>query len=107
MNVDTKIISKALANRLKKVLPDIISHDQTAYVNGRFIGESTRLISDILDVTNDYNISGYILTADIEKAFDSMDHSFLMEVLKAYRFVVGQLKDSGLQKMYKSQFFDI
>ena len=86
LNVDTKIISKAIANKLKTVLPSIISHDQTAYVQGRFIGESTRLISDILDVTETFNIGGYMLTADIEKAFDSMDHIFLLEVLKKIGF---------------------
>ena len=86
LNVDTKIISKALANRLKKVLPDIISHDQTAYVQGRFIGESTRLISDILEITDLYDIEGYILTADIEKAFDSMDHTFLIAALNKFGF---------------------
>ena len=86
LNTDTKIISKAIANRLKLVLPDIICHDQTAYVNGRFIGESARLISDILEVTNNYGISGYILTADIEKAFDSMDHTFLTACLKKFGF---------------------
>ena len=86
MNLDTKNISKALANRLKKVLPDIISHDQTAYVQGRFIGESTRLISDLLEITDLYDIEGYILTADIEKAFDSMDHTFLIAALKKFGF---------------------
>ena len=86
LNVDTKIISKALASRLKEVLPDIISHDQTAYVRGRFIGESTRLISDILEFTDLYNIEGYILTADLEKAFDSMDHTFLLATLKKFGF---------------------
>ena len=86
LNVDTKIISKAIANKLKIILPSIISHDQTAYVKGRFIGESTRLISDILEITDTFNIGGYVLTADIEKAFDSMDHTFLIEVLKTVGF---------------------
>lgn len=86
LNVDTKIISKALASRLKPVLPEIISHDQTAYVTGRFIGESTRLISDILEVTDNFNIGGYIMTADIEKAFDSMDHTFLIAAMEKFGF---------------------
>ena len=86
LNVDTKIISKALALRLKNVLHEIICHDQTAYVKGRFIGESTRLISDILEITDLYDIEGYILTADIEKAFDSMDHTFLLASLKKFGF---------------------
>ena len=86
LNVDTKIISKSLANRLKIVLPDIISHDQSAYVKGRFIGESTRLISDILEVSDQFNVGGYLLTADIEKAFDSMDHQFLIAALTKFGF---------------------
>ena len=49
LNVDYKIASKALALRLKKVLPAIINNTQTGYVEGRFIGEIIRLISDILN----------------------------------------------------------
>ena len=86
LNVDTKIISKCLANRLKAVLPSIISHDQSAYVKGRFIGESTRLISDILELSDIFNVGGYLLTADIEKAFDSMDHHFLIAALTKFGF---------------------
>lgn len=37
LNVDFKIYSKALANRMKKVLPDIISEDQTGFMQGRNI----------------------------------------------------------------------
>ena len=46
LNVDQKLISKTLAARLKKVLPFLINAGQTAYVNGRFLGESGRLIAD-------------------------------------------------------------
>ena len=42
LNVDTKIISKAMALRLKNALPSIISTNQTAYVNKRCISESGR-----------------------------------------------------------------
>ena len=50
LNVDLKIISKALSEKLKKVLPDLISSQQTAYVKNRHIGESGRLISDIIEI---------------------------------------------------------
>ena len=86
LNIDVKLLNKTLARALKNVLPSIINSDQTAYVSGRFIGESARVISDILESTQKLNIGGYILTMDIEKAFDSMDHSFLIEVLKTYGF---------------------
>ena len=39
VNVDTKIMTKAIAARIKNVLPDIIHCDQTGYVKDRFIGE--------------------------------------------------------------------
>ena len=42
--VDIKIASKALAFRMKKVLLSIIYYDQTAYVKGRYIGESVSLL---------------------------------------------------------------
>ena len=48
LNVDIKILSKALAKRLKEVLPCLISTQQTAYVQNRNIGESRRLRSDII-----------------------------------------------------------
>ena len=51
LNTDTKLITKALAKRLKKVLPSLVSYNQTAYVENRFIGENGRLISDILEMT--------------------------------------------------------
>ena len=43
LNVDAKVISKCLANRVKKVISSLISSDQTAYILGRYIGESVRL----------------------------------------------------------------
>ena len=50
LNFDQKIISKALAVRLKKVLPSVIDSHQTAFVNGRFINECGYLNSDIIKI---------------------------------------------------------
>ena len=86
LNIDTKILSKVLANRLKPTLPSIIAHDQTAYVHNRFIGESVRLVSDIIEMTDILNIEGYLVTADIQKAFDSLDHNFLLATLSKSNF---------------------
>ena len=74
------MISKAFASRLKTVLPSIIFLKQTAYIEKRFMGEGGRLISDILSVTNNLKIKTYLVTMDIEKAFDSLDHSFLISL---------------------------
>ena len=84
LNVDAKLISKVLAMRLKKVIDKVIRPDQTAYIPGRFIGESIRLISDILEYTEVEQMEGYMFAADIEKTFDSVDHNFLIAVLKKF-----------------------
>ena len=55
LNVDCKIICKALASCLKKVLPNLISPQQMAYVEDRFIFESGRLIADITEITGALN----------------------------------------------------
>ena len=59
LNVDTKIISKALSERLKNVLSSLISIQQTAYIKNRFIGEGRRLISDIVNICHRNNIRGF------------------------------------------------
>ena len=82
----TKLISKVLAERLKNVLPDIISKNQTAYVNNRFISEGGRLINDLLEVCDTLNKKGYLVTIDIEKAFDSVSHVFLIAILEKFGF---------------------
>ena len=80
------MISKSLATRVKKVLSNLIGARQTACVNERFIGESGRLIDDVIKVCDIQKISGYLLTADFERAFDSLNHEFLIAVLKRYGF---------------------
>ena len=84
LNVDTKILSKALASLLKKVIAQLISHDQTAYVPKRNICESIKLTSDLFEYADSHPISACMVTADIEKAFDSVDHNFLFATLKKF-----------------------
>ena len=86
LNVDTKLISNVLTERLKNVLPDIISKNQTAYVNNRFISEGGRLINDLLEACDTLNKKGYLVTIDIEKAFDSVNHVFLIAILENFGF---------------------
>ena len=86
LNFDLKMISKSLATRVKKVLSNLNDASQTVYVNERFIGESSRLIDDVIKVCDIQKISGYLLTVDFEKAFDSLNHKFLIAVLKKYGF---------------------
>ena len=86
LNVDVKLISKALAERLKNVLPEIISPNQNAYVKNRCISEGGRLISDLLERSEVLYKEGFLVTIDIEKAFDSVNHHFLIAILEKIGF---------------------
>ena len=44
LNIDYKIIAKVIANRIKNVLPLIISQNQSGFVKDRYIGENIRTI---------------------------------------------------------------
>ena len=77
---------KTLASRLKKVLPYLILRQQTAYVKNRFTGESGRLIAQITEITDILNKEGFLVIIDIEKAFDSLNHTFVFSVLKKFGF---------------------
>ena len=86
INVDIKVASKALANRLKAVIHHLILVDQTAYVKGRFIDESVRVINDLTKHIDKEDEEGILFSTDIEKAYDSVDHNFLFATLKIYGF---------------------
>ena len=57
------------------------SLQQSVYVAKRFIKESSWLFSDIIDVFEKFNESEYLVTIDIEKPFDSLDHALLISLL--------------------------
>ena len=61
-----KLISNVLAGRLKSIISTIVK--EVAYVNNRFISESGRMISDVLEITNFLDIEGLLMTVDIEKS---------------------------------------
>ena len=86
LNTDLKIASAAIANRIKKVLPEIISDTQKGFIKGRFIGENTRLLYDLMHYLEENNLDGLLLMIDFEKAFDSIEWSFLINSLKSFNF---------------------
>ena len=86
LNVDLKILSCVLAQRLKIVLPKIVNEDQTGYVKNRFIGFNLRQIQDIIDYSETYKIEGAIIFVDFTKAFDSLEWNFMFTTLKHFGF---------------------
>ena len=55
LNVDYKILSKVLANRIKEVLGEIVHNDQVRYIKDMNIGEAVRLIVDMFFYSKNQN----------------------------------------------------
>lgn len=86
LNTDYKIFSKALALRMKRVLPDIIDADQTGFMSGRDICVNIRKIIDVIEYTRDTDVPCAIMSVDFEKCFDKLENSAIMGALRFFNF---------------------
>ena len=86
LNVIYKIASGCIAERIKSVLTKLISEDQRGFINGRYIGENTILMYDIIHITDTLNMPGLLLMVVFEKAFDSVSWNFILQVLNFFNF---------------------
>ena len=86
LNVEYKIVTKAIAKRLEKVLPSIINPDQTGYVKGHYIGENVRLIQDIIEHTNLTGKKGSLCFLILKKAFNSTEWPYLKATINFFNF---------------------
>ena len=83
---DYKLASKAIAERLRKHLPTLINCDQTGFIKGRYIGQNINILMYVLEIAENEQIPGVILSVDFEKAFDSLDWEYMMKVLDYCNF---------------------
>jgi hypothetical protein len=83
-NCDIKVITKALTHKFCNILPAIIHPMQAAYVAGRQVHDNIRLINIVKDYCSNDSNSPLLISLDAKKAFDSVSHSFIIEVLKKY-----------------------
>ena len=86
LNTDYKLASKIITERLKKVMASIVHQDQTCGVLGRTIFSNLHLVRDVLDFIDKTNEPAILVTLDQEKAFDRVDHEFMLRVLRKFGF---------------------
>ena len=99
INVDLKILTKALTNRLKKVLPSIIHFTQTT-VDGRRIDNTVHMLRDFVQLANTENWESAFIFLDQEKAFDRVNHVFLYKTIRA--FGIGPVFIRWLRQIYSN-----
>ena len=81
LNVDYKIISKVITNRLRKIMPDVIGEDQSCGVTRRNIQDNLMIIRDAIYYINNEDREGAILSIDQEKAFDRIEWKYMFGIL--------------------------
>ncbi|XP_042974784.1 uncharacterized protein LOC122306423 [Carya illinoinensis] len=88
-NVLYKILSKVIANRLKRILPDVISDSQSAFVPGRQISDNVLIAYELLHFlrTKRKGRKGFMsLKLDMSKAYDRVEWMFLEKIMESLGF---------------------
>jgi hypothetical protein len=85
-NTGYKIITKIMANRLKRILPKLISKNQGGFVRGRQILDNIILVQEAIHTSCKKKDKGMVIKMDLANAFDRVKHDFLFAVMRNFGF---------------------
>ena len=81
-NNSFKILSKCLANRLKSIIPGIITEEQSAFFHGRQIQDNLVIAHEVFHrLKAKDSLAEFGFKIDMNKAYDKVEWSFLHETL--------------------------
>ena len=87
LNIDYKIFAHIVKNRFIQAIPLVVSKVQSGFQSGKSSSDNLILMCLVLDHYNNHeDDGGLVLQVDFEKAFDSVEHSFLFKTLETMGF---------------------
>lgn len=100
--VDIKLLAKDLADRLSRVVVQVVHEDQSGCMPNRSTATNlTRLFLNI-QVSSNCTVRGAVLSLNTAKAFDSVKGEFLWAVLLCSYFLLTQLRGCVLGVWFRT-----
>ena len=85
-NVISKMRTKAIANRLKPLLPTLVSKEQSGYVEGMQILDGFILSHEIIHSLKSNKKVGMLIKLDLSKYFRNINQDFMKNMLTMFSF---------------------
>lgn len=104
LNLDYKIISKVVLNKIKDTVGSIIGQHQTCGILGRSIFDNLHFLRNVFAYCKERQFNCIALCFDQAKAFDRVSHEYLFHILKKLGFGPQLIKYVSLlyTKIYSS-----
>ncbi|KAJ0887165.1 putative RNA-directed DNA polymerase [Helianthus annuus] len=84
----SKIISMILANRIKWVVGSVVSEYQSGFLSNRNILDGPLILDEVISWVKKVKKKAFILKIDIEKAYDSINWTFIDKVFQQMGFLM-------------------